>query len=87
MRRVPVPSRSWYGPSTRRSAADGSAALPATVDNAVYVGTDTQYHLRLASGAPFVVRCQNTRADVGVYEPGDRLSVLLGDHAVQVLRD
>ena len=61
--------------------------LPAIVESAVYVGTDTQYHLRLADGEPFVVRSQNTSADLGAHEAGARLMALIGDHGVQVLRD
>ena len=54
-------------PAGARCACATSAAargLPAVVENAVFVGTDTQYHLRLAGGEPFVVRRQNTSADV-----------------------
>jgi spermidine/putrescine transport system ATP-binding protein len=65
----------------------GGGGLLATLDNAVFVGSDTQYHLRLESGAPFVVRSQNRSADAAAYQPGDRLRVLLGDRSVQVLRD
>jgi spermidine/putrescine transport system ATP-binding protein len=61
--------------------------LTAVVESAVYVGTDTQYHLRLASGEPFVVRSQNIGADASTFDVGARLQVRLGDHAVQVLRD
>ena len=65
----------------------GAQGLSAVVENAVFVGTDTQYHLRLAGGEPFVVRRQNTRADVAAHGTGARLSLLIGEHAVQVLRD
>ena len=68
-------------------AAGNGAGLPAVVESAVYVGTDTQYHLRLAGGEPFIVRCQNTSADSGAFSAGASLQVRLGDHAVQVLRD
>ena len=61
--------------------------LPAVVESAVYVGTDTQYHLRLHGGDTFTVRCQNTSADSTAHEPGTPVQVLLGDRAVQVLRD
>ena len=61
--------------------------LSAVVEGGVYVGTDPQYHLRLASGERFVVRCQNTSADTAAHEVGARMQVRLGDHAVQVLRD
>ena len=66
--------------------ADGGG-LPATLENAVFVGSDTQYHLRLESGAPFVVRSQNSSADATLYRPGQELRVRLGDQSVQVLRD
>ena len=69
-------------------AVGGEArGLPAVVESAVYVGTDTQYHLRLAGGDAFTVRCQNTSADSTAHEPGTPVQVLLGDRAVQVLRD
>jgi spermidine/putrescine transport system ATP-binding protein len=61
--------------------------LSAVVESAVYVGTDIQYHLRLANGEAFVVRCQNTAADADAFAVGARMQVRLGDHAVQVLRD
>jgi spermidine/putrescine transport system ATP-binding protein len=65
----------------------GGRGLPAVVENAVFVGTDTQYHLRLAGGEPFVVRRQNVSADMAPVAVGARLQVLLGEQAVQVLRD
>ena len=73
-------------PEHAELAGEG-AGLPATLDNAVFVGSDTQYHLKLDSGAAFVVRSQNRSADAASYRPGDRLLVRLGDHSVQVLRD
>jgi len=69
---------------TRDPAVSG---IDVIVENAVYVGTDTQYHLAAADSTRLVVRSQNTRADIGAYEAGARLKVLIGDHAVQVLRD
>ena len=65
----------------------GGGGLPAVVENAVFVGTDTHYHLRLAGGEAFVVRRQNVSADLAPVAVGARLQVLLGEHAVQVLRD
>ena len=68
--------------------ADATApGLPATLDNSVFVGSDTQYYLRLETGAPFVVRSQNLSADAAEFRPGDRLRVRLGESSVQVLRD
>ena len=42
---------------------------------------------RLADGAPFVVRRQNTSADIVSFAVGSPVQVLLGEHALQVLRD
>ena len=42
---------------------------------------------RAEGGEPFVVRRQNVRADLAPVAVGARLQVLLGEHAVQVLRD
>ena len=81
---VTVVVRPEHATLTKDGAGHG---LPATLDNAVFVGSDTQYHLRLGSGTPFVVRSQNSSADAAIHRPGDRLCVLLGDHSVQVLRD
>jgi spermidine/putrescine transport system ATP-binding protein len=81
---VTVVVRPEHAGLTRDPAASG---IEVVVENAVYVGTDTQYHLAAADSTRLVVRSQNTRADIGAYEAGARLKVLIGDHAVQVLRD
>ena len=82
--RVHVVIRPEHATLTRDLAATG---LACTVESAVYVGTDTRYHLVLRSGEPIIVRCQNTSAQVDAYAAGEPLRVLLGPHAVQVLRD
>ncbi len=81
---VTVVVRPEHAGLTRDPAVSG---IDVVVENAVYVGTDTQYHLAAADSTRLVVRSQNTRADIGAYEAGARLKVLIGDHAVQVLRD
>jgi spermidine/putrescine transport system ATP-binding protein len=63
------------------------AGIAGTVENVVYFGTDTHYHLRLAKGTPFTVRTQNTHQRGGEFETGDRISLLIADGAAQVLRD
>ncbi len=67
--------------------ADGDGGLPATLETAVFVGSDTQYHLRLASGAPFLVRSQNRGPDTGAWEAGVRLGIRFDGRSLQVLRD
>ena len=45
--------RSW-------STAARGAMLAGTVENIVYFGTDTHFHVRLDDGEPFIVRQQNS---------------------------
>ena len=55
--------------------------------NVVYFGTDTNYHLELATGGEFVVRMQNRR-DAGThFAEGRPAGVAFQENAVQTLRD
>ena len=71
----------------RLTKAASEAAVSGTLDNIVYIGTDTQYHLRLADGTPFTVRMQNRRNAKERYSRGDELGIGVTGDAVQVLRD
>jgi ABC-type Fe3+/spermidine/putrescine transport system ATPase subunit len=42
-------------------AVSGGSTLNGVVDNVVYFGTDTHFHVRLDDGEPFIVRQQNAR--------------------------
>lgn len=57
------------------------------VDNVVYFGTDTHYHLKLEDGTPFMVRSQNRRDSAPVFTVGTRAGVAIKDDTVQVLLD
>ena len=61
--------------------------LSGTLENIVYFGTDTHYHVRLADGAGFVVRSQNLRDSGEAYRAGQEVGIQLKSDAVQVLRD
>ena len=63
------------------------AALTGTLENVVYFGTDTHYHLQLEDKTPFIVREQNQPDDQEPYREGDKLGIEIGADAVQVLRD
>ena len=63
------------------------APLSGQLENIVYFGTDTHFHLRLADGAPFVVRMQNMRGNEEDFHVGDELPVAIGRNAMQILRD
>ncbi|MFN4143219.1 ABC transporter ATP-binding protein [Aestuariivirga sp.] len=66
----------------------GAAAdLWGKLENVVYFGTDTHYHLRLDGGVPFIIRQQNSRGGGLGFEAGDAVGVQLEQHAAQVLRD
>ena len=71
-----------------KSGEGGSAAIQATVDNVVYFGTDTTYHLTLEkSGKPFTVRMQNRQGARHAFSAGDTANLVLPEDAIQVLKD
>ncbi len=63
------------------------ALVNGTLDNIVYFGTDTHYHVTLDGGAHFVVRLQNQPDAVESYSVGDRVGVSFRPGVGQVLRD
>jgi len=64
---------------------EGTDGLPGTVDQVVYLGTDTTYHLRLTDGAMLRVREQNRAATAPMASPGDAVRVTIPPDAVRVL--
>ena len=72
---------------TRLVAGASGSALSGKLENIVYFGTDTHYHVRLADGSQFIVRMQNARGSDEVFEPGGAVGIQLGKSAAQVLRD
>jgi len=71
----------------RLAASPDAGTLSGRVENVVYFGTDTLYHLRLAGGEPFTVRMQNTRDGSPGARIGDTVGVSIRDGVAQVLRD
>ena len=71
----------------RLTKAKSKAALTGTLTNIVYIGTDTQYHMKLDDGTAFVVRMQNRRDSQETYAQGDELGIEIAGDAVQVLRN
>ncbi|TGQ71249.1 ABC transporter ATP-binding protein [Mesorhizobium sp. M00.F.Ca.ET.186.01.1.1] len=69
------------------SAAGPAASLSGTVENIVYLGTDTHFHLRLAGGEAFIVRRQNSRGASDGIVQGGQVGLLIGNDAAQVLKD
>ncbi len=66
----------------------GSGAFDGTLEEAVYFGTDTHFHVRLDGGERFIVREQNVRGGGhALPKTGDRVAVHLGSEAAQILKD
>ncbi len=61
--------------------------LSGTIENIVYFGTDTHYHVRLEGGSGFVVRSQNLRDSAEELRTGQLVEICFKSDAVQVLRD
>jgi spermidine/putrescine transport system ATP-binding protein len=75
-------------PERAALAAPGvEAAVSGRVEQVVYLGTDTIYHLRLAGGEPFMLRQQNREGALAVHGEGDEVGIAIADGALQVLRD
>ena len=60
--------------------------LAATVEHAVFFGTDTHIHLRLADGTPFTLRRQNTGTATPPPEPGEIVQIAIAEGGIQELR-
>jgi len=80
------PERTALTPRIAAAAGDG-AVLRGHIENVVYFGTDTIYHLLLADGAPFIVRMQNREGARRAFRVGDEVGVAVPRDALQVLRD
>jgi spermidine/putrescine transport system ATP-binding protein len=69
------------------ASLSGDGELAGNLENIVYIGTDTHYHVRLGDGTGFVVRSQNLRDSAEAYRTGQQVAVAFKPDAVQVLRD
>ena len=67
-------------------AAGEAGAIPATVTNLVYFGTDTHYHMALSDGAEVVARLQSGTGEVA-FQPGSPVALRFAQGAAQVLED
>ncbi len=61
--------------------------LRGVLENIVYFGTDTHYHIRLPDETLFVIRRQNRREDTETYEVGQSVDIAFKPNSVQVLRN
>ena len=65
----------------------GSADLTGTVTNVLYSGTDSQFHIKLASNEEFVAKVQNSGSSRRDWEAGQTLGIKFQPGAAQILRD
>jgi spermidine/putrescine transport system ATP-binding protein len=75
-------------PEHAQIVANGArATLTGRLENVVYFGTDTHFHVRLPDGSEFIVRQQNSRTNPHTLSQGDQAGIVIDDSAAQVLRD
>ncbi|MDE2384842.1 MAG: ABC transporter ATP-binding protein [Alphaproteobacteria bacterium] len=65
----------------------GKGELQGVVDNVVFFGTDTHFHVRLADGSMFMTRQQNSGANAGGPKAGDKAGIQLAANAARILKD
>ena len=72
-------------PERMRLEPAAASALVATIQEAVYEGTDTTYYLALPNGAPLRVREQNRSSATPRFGIGDQVGVTLPAASIRVL--
>ena len=71
----------------RLAGADEPGALPATITNLVYFGTDTHVHLALSDGTEVTARVQSPATGDAGLEKGAKTGLRFAPGAVQVVGD
>jgi len=69
------------------AAAGNDSSLEGELQDAVYIGTDTQYRIRLGDDNLFTARVQNARGRRQLFENGDRIGIVIDPSSVQLLKD
>ncbi len=70
----------------RLTAPGEAAAISGTLETAVYFGTDTHFHVRLADGTPFIVRRQNRPGESAAAVAGAPVGIAIDPRAARLLR-
>ena len=74
-------------PEQIKLASPDANGLPAVVSQTVYLGTDTQYIVRLDGNLDLTVRVQNAESESERFDPGSVVSVHIGAGATRLLQD
>ena len=61
--------------------------LKGTLQNVVYFGTDTHYHIDLGKDQTMVIRAQNRPGGTAAYAEGDTVGVTFPPGVGQILKD
>ena len=68
------------------SRSDDAGDLEGVLENIVYLGTDTHYHIRLPDETMFVTRRQNQCKVTEAFKAGQPVSIVFTPESVQLLR-
>ena len=71
----------------RLNADSDSGDFQGRLDNIVYIGTDTHYHITLKDESKFIVRIQNTRGRKQEFEQGAMVGISVDPEMIQLLKD
>ncbi|WP_149759313.1 ABC transporter ATP-binding protein [Neomesorhizobium albiziae] len=61
--------------------------LGGIIENIVYLGTDTHFHVKLADGPPFIVRQQNSKSGPCGFDKGENVGIEISSDVAQILKD
>jgi spermidine/putrescine transport system ATP-binding protein len=75
------PEHAQVAPPSDRSALRGA------IENIVYLGTDTHFHVRLDDGAAFIVRQQNSKSGPCGLSKGEQVGIDISSDVAQILKD
>ena len=69
------------------AAPSPGSALRGVIENIVYLGTDTHFHVRLEDGSGFIVRQQNSKSGPCAFSKGERVGIEISSDVAQILKD
>nr|WP_210324344.1 ABC transporter ATP-binding protein [Aestuariivirga litoralis] len=61
--------------------------LKGVVENVVFFGTDTHFHVKLSDGSVFMARQQNSGTPVNARKPGDKVGIEFSTKTLRILND
>jgi spermidine/putrescine transport system ATP-binding protein len=69
------------------TAPSSKSALHGVIQNVVYLGTDTHFHIRLDDGTAFIVRQQNSKSGPSGFSKDERVGIDISSDVAQILKD